>query len=58
MIFFQVENAEQTWNDLAALELTKKYNEVKLIPIRVEDWGRECFVHDPAGNLLHFGEFF
>jgi len=58
MIFFEVEHAEQTWNELMALELTKKYKDVKLTPIRVEAWGQECFLHDPAGNLLHFGEFF
>jgi hypothetical protein len=31
---------------------------VKLIPIRVHDWGKECFLHDPSGVLWHFGEFF
>ncbi|MDQ3111085.1 MAG: glyoxalase, partial [Bacteroidota bacterium] len=28
----------------------------KLVPIRNNDWGRECFVHDPSGILWHFGE--
>lgn len=58
MIFFQVENAKDIWDELVSLELTRKYKDVKLTPIRVENWGRECFLHDPSGILLHFGEFF
>lgn len=58
MIFFQVENTAGIWNELVSLDLAQKYENVKLTPIRVEHWGRECFLHDPSGNLLHFGEFF
>jgi len=58
MIFFQVENVNYIWDELVSLELTKKFQDVKLIPIRVESWGRECFLHDPSGILLHFGEFY
>lgn len=58
MIFFEVEHVKEVWDELVSLELTKKYGDVKLTPIRVEDWGRECFVHDPSGVLLHFGEFY
>lgn len=58
MIFFQVENVKHTWDELVAMELTLKYKDIKLTPIRVENWGRECFLHDPSGILLHFGEFF
>jgi len=57
MVFFQVENVTAVWDELVALELQKKYKEVKLIPIRIEIWGRECFLHDPSGILLHFGQF-
>ena len=57
MVFFQVENVDFVWEELSALELHKKYDNVKLVPIRVESWGRECFLHDPSGVLLHFGEF-
>ncbi|KAA8479704.1 hypothetical protein BDE36_2007 [Arcticibacter tournemirensis] len=57
MIFLEVENVSQFWNDLQALGLKEKYPNVKLSPIRDESWGRECFVHDPSGNLWHFGEF-
>lgn len=57
MIFMEVENVTRFWNELIALELTSKYENVKLIPIRGLDWGKECFVIDPSGILWHFGEF-
>lgn len=58
MIFMEVENTERYWTELSALNLTAKYENVKLTPIRTEDWGKECFLHDPSGILWHFGEFF
>lgn len=57
MIFLEVENVDKYWDGLLALDLTNKYSDVKLTPIRVNDWGKECFVHDPSGILWHFGEF-
>ncbi len=40
-----------------ALDLTVKYEGVRLTPIRKNDWGNEYFLHDPSGILWHFGEF-
>jgi hypothetical protein len=57
MIFLEVEDVSLHWEQLLALELPKKYKQVKLTPIRDLDWGRECFLHDPSGVLWHFGEF-
>lgn len=57
MLFLEVEDVSQFWNDLIALDLPSKYKSIKLTPIREESWGRECFIHDPAGNLLHVGAF-
>ncbi|MBL7781996.1 MAG: hypothetical protein JNM22_12315 [Saprospiraceae bacterium] len=57
MIFMEVEDVEQFWRDLQALDLPGKYENVRLVPIRTMDWGRECFVHDPSGILWHIGEF-
>ena len=57
MIFLEVDNIEQYYNELHNLGLHNKYKDVKLIPIRNDDWGRECFLHDPSGILWHFGEF-
>lgn len=58
MVFIEVENVETYWNDLLALDLKTKYETVKLVPIRTEAWGKEFFLHDPAGILWHFGTFF
>lgn len=57
MIFLEVENVSNFWNELTTLNLTEKYESVKIVPIRTLDWGKECFVHDPSGILWHFGEF-
>ena len=57
MIFMEVENVDQYYSELLALDLTAKYKNVRLIPIRKYDWGKECFLHDPSGILWHFGEF-
>ncbi len=57
MIFVEVDDVADFWNSLLALNLTTKYESVKIVPIRTNDWGRECFVHDPSGILWHFGEF-
>jgi len=58
MVFMEVEDVARFWSELVALDLPSKYQGVRLTPIRVYDWGRECFVHDPSGILWHFGEFF
>lgn len=57
MIFLEVEDVEFFWENLQKLELTAKYKDVRLVPIKVLDWGREFFIHDPAGILWHVGEF-
>jgi hypothetical protein len=53
----EVRNANEFYDNLLALDLVNKYTIVKLMPIRVEAWGKECFLHDPSGVLWHFGEF-
>ena len=58
MIFLEVEDVDRFWNELLDLDLTTKYKNVKLSPIRKLDWGRECFIHDPSGILWHFGFFY
>ncbi len=57
MIFMEVEDVDQFWSELLALNLPAKYRGVRLTPIRSYDWGRECFLHDPSGILWHFGAF-
>jgi catechol 2,3-dioxygenase-like lactoylglutathione lyase family enzyme len=58
MVFLEVDDADRYFKELSALNLTEKYECVRLTPVRVDYWGKECFVHDPSGNLWHFGEFF
>jgi hypothetical protein len=58
MLFIEVENVEDFWEELLSLDLTEKYENVRVTPIRTMEWGKECFVHDPSGILWHFGEFF
>ncbi|MBC7511578.1 MAG: glyoxalase [Ferruginibacter sp.] len=57
MMFVEVVNVEEYFLQLQNLNLQYKYKDVKLVPIRYEDWGSECFLHDPAGVLWHFGAF-
>lgn len=57
MIFLEVDDVNRYWTELQDLGLHKKYKNVKLTPIRNENWGKECFMHDPSGILWHFGEF-
>lgn len=58
MVFMEVDNADSYFKELSALNLPSKYANVRLTPVRVDYWGKECFVHDPSGILWHFGEFF
>ncbi len=57
MIFLEVDNVERYLSELTSLELNKKFKNVRLTPIKNEDWGKEFFMHDPSGILWHFGEF-
>ena len=57
MVFVEVTQLEDFWNQISSLEALAKYPEARLVPIQTLDWGREFFVHDPSGVLWHFGEF-
>ena len=57
MVFVEVQDVAQYYNELLALDLPSKYQRVQLTPIRHETWGSECFLHDPSGILWHFGQF-
>ncbi|MBK8554402.1 MAG: glyoxalase [Lewinellaceae bacterium] len=57
MVFMEVDDVDYYYKELSALGLTAKYEGVRLTTIRVYDWGRECFLHDPSGILWHFGSF-
>jgi catechol 2,3-dioxygenase-like lactoylglutathione lyase family enzyme len=57
MIFLEVTNVNEYFKELQNLGLHEKYKNVRLTPVKENDWGRECFLHDPSGILWHFGEF-
>lgn len=57
MVFLEVEDVKHFWEELVALDITSKYENVRLTPIRTQHWGCECFLHDPSGILWHFGAF-
>ena len=57
MVFMEVDDVNRYWNELVALDLPSKYKGARLTPIRIYDWGSECFLHDPSGVLWHFGQF-
>lgn len=57
MVFMEVEDVAAFWEYLKGLGLEARYPGVRLVPPRILDWGSECFVHDPAGVLWHFGMF-
>jgi catechol 2,3-dioxygenase-like lactoylglutathione lyase family enzyme len=58
MVFMEVDDVVRFWKELQDLNLTIKYETVKLVSIKELDWGRECFIHDPSGILWHIGEFY
>lgn len=58
MIFLEVDDTYRYYDELLKLNLTQKYEGVRLTPVKVLPWGKECFLHDPSGILWHFGEFF
>jgi len=57
MLFLEVDHVEDHYRQLQELELSQKYKNVRLIPIKENDWGKEYFLHDPSGILWHFGQF-
>jgi hypothetical protein len=57
MIFLEVDDVSRYWKELHDLGLPEKFKTVRLTNIREENWGKECFLHDPSGILWHFGEF-
>ncbi|WP_294285614.1 glyoxalase [uncultured Chryseobacterium sp.] len=58
MVFVEVENTDEFFQEVQSLNLTEKYGSVKISLVQTLPWGKECFVHDPSGVLWHFGEFF
>ncbi len=58
MVFLEVDNVDRYFKELSDLNLPSRYKHVRLSPIQENDWGKECFLHDPSGVLWHFGQFY
>jgi uncharacterized glyoxalase superfamily protein PhnB len=57
MLFLEVADLDSHYADILARNLQAKYDTMKLSVIQHLDWGREYFLHDPAGILWHIGQF-
>jgi len=57
MVFLEVTNVEAWEAQLLGLNLKDKFPTIKMTEIRTFPYGREIFLHDPAGVLWHFCEF-
>ncbi len=57
MVFVEVADVDTYYQELLSLNLSSKFSQVRLLPVRIESWGKECFLHDPSGILWHFGQF-
>lgn len=57
MLFLEVEDVDRYWIELVALSLPAKYPQVRIAPVRNQEWGRVCYLHDPSGILWHIGQF-
>ncbi|MBR9922926.1 MAG: glyoxalase [Bacteroidetes bacterium] len=57
MLFLEVEDTQLFWEKVKGLELPSKYRKCRLSKIKMQEWGNEFFLHDPAGILWHIGQF-
>ena len=57
MLFLEVADVSAWHAHLTTLRLPERFAGVRLSGIKEENWGRECFLHDPAGVLWHIGSF-
>ncbi len=57
MVFVEVADVDAYYQQLMSLNLSSQFSHARLVPVRVESWGKECFLHDPSGILWHFGQF-
>ena len=57
MLFLEIADVEAWEKQLLSLNLTTLFPTVKMTEIRIFPYGREIFLHDPAGVLWHFCQF-
>ena len=57
MLFLEVDSVDDCYEEIKALDLSSKYELVKMTKIIHQDWGSEFHLMDPSGVLWHFGRF-
>lgn len=57
MLFVEVDDVEACQEELTSKGLQDRYELVRFSEIKTFHYGRELFMHDPAGVLWHFCEF-
>ncbi|MEM6770792.1 MAG: glyoxalase [Bacteroidota bacterium] len=57
MLFLEVEDADAFLDELRGKDLPNQFPGARLSDLVIRDWGREFFLHDPAGVLWHIGTF-
>ncbi|HRH36687.1 MAG TPA: hypothetical protein PKY12_16585 [Catalimonadaceae bacterium] len=57
MVFMEVRDVDFYYSELQKLNLTASFPNSRLLPVKQQPWGKECFLHDPSGILWHFGSF-
>ncbi len=57
MLFLEVADVEAWEKELLAMNLPARFPTVRMTEIRSFPYGREIFLHDPAGVLWHFCQF-
>ena len=57
MIVLEVEDLDACTKDLLSKALPDQFEGVRFTGPKAFDWGRELYMHDPAGVLWHFCEF-
>lgn len=57
MIFLEVPDVDNWYEDLLSRNLTEKFKSVRLSEVKDEGWGRTIYLTDPAGVLWHIATF-
>ncbi len=58
MMLLEVDDLDKCSAELLEKRLGEKFSNVRFTDIKEYDWGREIFMHDPAGVLWHFCQFY
>lgn len=57
MVFLEVDSLYDYWTELDRLQLSLNFENSRLLPIRIVDWGSVFYIYDPSGILWHVGKF-